>query len=281
MPPSSDVSPPIPPLASHAPGLRGLYALADADACAVRGIEFEALARCFLAADLPLVQVRAKSWSTEAVGALARRLLPFVRPGTRLVLNDHLGLVRQLQREHPQHAPSLGLHVGQGDVPLAEVRRVAPDLFVGISTHDPIQVSAVVDGVRPHYLAYGPIFETSSKHNPEPRTGICSLVEIDKKLKDLEIPVVAIGGISSDSLARVASHCDLIASISMMLPPWGDGGRTPDNWEGETLARARALHEEICRTPRRGGTPAGVLSQQAGDVDARELLRGGYRQSRD
>lgn len=247
MSPSGVVSPPESLTASATPRLRGLYALADADACMGCGIEVEALARCFLAAGLPLVQLRAKSWSVDEVGKLAERLLSFVGPNTRLILNDHLELVLELRQRRPEAAPRLGLHVGQGDVPVATVRRLAPDLIVGLSTHDEMQVREAIDGARPDYLAYGPIFGTGSKRNPEPATGLHSLQRVHEELSVLGLPLVAIGGIQGDSLDSVSCRCDLVASISMVLPPTVGAGAS-EHWARETQAHCRALHQRICST---------------------------------
>ena len=68
-----------------------------------------------------------------------------------------------------------GVHVGQEDVPVALVRRIAGGaLAVGISTHDAAQIDAAVSE-RPDYVAVGPVFATSSKERPSPVLGVDGL----------------------------------------------------------------------------------------------------------
>ena len=64
-----------------------------------------------------------------------------------------------------------GVHVGQDDVPVALVRKVAPGLRVGLSTHDAAQVEAALEE-GPDYLAVGPVFATASKDRPSPVVGL-------------------------------------------------------------------------------------------------------------
>ena len=89
-----------------------------------------------------------------------------------------------------------GVHVGQGDLPPAEARRiVGPQRLVGISTHNPEQFHAALNSGA-DYIAVGPMFPSPTKpqdHVPGPELLRLALSETD-------IPIVPIGGITPETL---------------------------------------------------------------------------------
>jgi thiamine-phosphate pyrophosphorylase len=113
-----------------------------------------------------------------------------------------------------------GVHLGQADLPLADARRLAPELELGISTHGLDQLDRALDE-RPAYVAFGPIFQTSSKRDPEPAVGLELLAEASRRCRAAAVPLVAIGGVSLENAASVAPWADLGAAISALLPPSG------------------------------------------------------------
>ena len=108
------------------------------------------------------------------------------------------------------------LHVGQEDLTPAEARRVVPpETIIGFSTHNPAQISAAQNEPI-DYLAFGPVFPTASKQNPDPTVGIEGL----KRARTLtDKPLVAIGGITLDN-ARLCfeAGADSLALISALIP---------------------------------------------------------------
>jgi thiamine-phosphate pyrophosphorylase len=103
------------------------------------------------------------------------------------------------------------VHVGQDDLPLAEVRRVAGDrLRVGVSTHNPIQArEAVASGAD--YIGFGPVFATSSKERPDPVVGLDALRAVAASAG--RTPVVAIGGITIETVRLVAGAGAAAAAV--------------------------------------------------------------------
>ena len=66
------------------------------------------------------------------------------------------------------------------------------------------------------YLAIGPIFETSSKENPDPVVGLEGLRRVRQIVG--QIPLVAIGGVRPENLREVlAAGADSVAVISLLL----------------------------------------------------------------
>jgi thiamine-phosphate pyrophosphorylase len=107
-----------------------------------------------------------------------------------------------------------GVHVGQDDLPVHIVRRLAPMLRIGVSTHSLSEVErALVD--QPDYVAFGPVFETRSKNEPERVVGIDTLCAAVARCP---MPVVAIGGIDLERANDIARATHLGAAIAALLP---------------------------------------------------------------
>jgi thiamine-phosphate pyrophosphorylase len=183
-----------------------LYAIVDWDLLGARsvGTAVTELAR----GGAGLVQLRAKgatdraflSWSREAVAAARSAGVP-------LLVNDRADIALL--------AGADGVHVGQEDLRPADVRRVLPaPAIVGVSTHSLAQLDAAA--LEPvDYVAIGPIFETRTKHRPDPIVGLEFVREARRRTPR---PLVAIGGIGSEDAARVVeAGADGVAMISALL----------------------------------------------------------------
>jgi len=169
--------------------LRGFYAVLDRDD--------EDLAR-LLAKYACVLQVRLKPRGKRVdledivrVARMARRVCDAV--GIPLVVNDRVDVALI--------AGADGVHLGQTDLPITEARVLAGDrLFVGVSTHDLEQVRAA-RAAGADYLGFGPVFATSTKENPDLVQGIAGLRGAVSAAGT--IPIVAIGGITTDQVAAV------------------------------------------------------------------------------
>jgi len=92
-----------------------------------------------------------------------------------------------------------GVHVGQDDMPLAEVREVlGGELLVGLSTHAPQEVDAA-DPALVDYIGVGPVHETPTKPG-RPAVGT-ELVRY--AAAHARMPFFAIGGLQRNNLAEV------------------------------------------------------------------------------
>jgi thiamine-phosphate pyrophosphorylase len=190
--------------------LRGLYPIVDAEALAARGISPIPFAKEVLESRPPLLQLRAKSLGARETLELLRALVPLTRrAGTLLFANDRPDLALL--------AGADGVHVGQSDLPLVEVRRFAPGLKVGVSTHALGELTDALAG-KPDYVAFGPVFSTRSKAAPEPTVGVELLSSASELARRAGIPLVAIGGIDRARLEQAGAHADLLAVIAALLP---------------------------------------------------------------
>ena len=177
-----------------------LYPIADADSCA----DVVALAEAILAGGARLLQLRAKRATTRELIALARAVRERAdRAGALLILNDRADVATLV---------GTGVHLGQDDLPPAAARAIlGPDAVIGFSTHNLAQLDAAVRAGGVDYLAFGPIFATRSKANPDPELGGAMLAEARARCP---LPLVAIGGITAETIPSLrAAGADAVAII--------------------------------------------------------------------
>ena len=183
-----------------------LYAIVDTQLLAGRPVA--EVVRALARGGASLVQVRTKLGDDRERVRLAREACAVAREvGVPLVVNDRADIARIVGAD--------GVHVGQDDLPPAAARAVVgPDAIVGVSTHDPEQASkAAAEPVD--YVAFGPVFPTRTKANPDPVVGLAGLRAIRRLVAR---PLVAIGGITRQNAADVvAAGADGVAVISDLL----------------------------------------------------------------
>ena len=210
----------------------GLYPILDVDSLHARNFSPIAFAERVLAARPALLQLRAKSSNARDTLALLRALAPICQAvGCTLFANDRPDLALL--------AGAPGVHVGQHDLPLAEVRRVGPSLAVGVSTHTLDELEAAL-AERPDYVAFGPVYATPSKSDHETPVGLDGLARAHERAQRAGVPLVAIGGLNLTRAPAVGAHAEAAAVIGALLP---EG----DELDGVT-ARARALQEALLAT---------------------------------
>lgn len=120
------------------------------------------------------------------------------------IINDNIDLALLVDAD--------GVHIGQDDLPINEVRRLLGDKkIIGLSTHSPIQAKkAVLDGAD--YIGVGPIFSTKTKVNVCDPVGLEYLEWVKE---NIDIPFVTIGGIKEHNLEKVIdSGAACIALVS-------------------------------------------------------------------
>lgn len=109
-------------------------------------------------------------------------------------------------------AEASGVHLGQDDLPLSAARKLLPEDSIIGGTSSTLKEALEVEQQGADYLALGHIFETSTKAKQyEPR----GLDYLHKVCEVVDIPVVAIGGITLDNAAEViAAGADMVAVSS-------------------------------------------------------------------
>jgi thiamine-phosphate pyrophosphorylase len=183
-----------------------LYPIVDAS-CFREYAGLFAAAEELVAAGCTLLQYRDKSGNARQMLDQARELRARLGPSIKLIMNDRADLCLAADFD--------GLHIGQDDLSPESARRIiGPDRRLGVSTHNPEQL-AEADKTSADYLAIGPVFETSSKVNPDSTVGL----EGVRRARELTSkPLVAIGGITrSNARSIIDAGADSVAVISDLL----------------------------------------------------------------
>ena len=190
--------------------MRGLYPILDVDSIRAKGLDLLAFAAAVIKARPALIQLRAKHAAARDTLATLRALrAPTRQAGVLLFANDRPDLALLAECD--------GVHLGQDDLALDDVRRIAPSLAIGVSTHDAGELARALAG-RPSYVAFGPVYATTSKERTDPVVGLDGLAAAGARARAAGIPLVAIGGIDLERAAAVASHAELAAVIGALLP---------------------------------------------------------------
>lgn len=140
---------------------------------------------------IDVVQLRAKGHNPEEVERWGAALLPICREGgVPFFINDHAEIAASIGAD--------GIHVGQDDASMDEVRAIVGDaMLVGRSTHSPAQAAAAAADPRTDCIGFGPLFATPTKPTYEP-IGTAEIREVHALYPDL--PIFCIGGIKKESL---------------------------------------------------------------------------------
>ena len=122
----------------------------------------------------------------------------------RIIINDRVDIAVAVRAD--------GVHLGQDDLPPDRARTLlAPTAIVGFSTHN-LKQAMEADSTSADYIAFGPVFQTSTKENPDPVVGLEQLAEIKRRVSK---PLVAIGGITLERAESVIeAGADSLAVIS-------------------------------------------------------------------
>jgi thiamine-phosphate pyrophosphorylase len=156
-----------------------------------------------------LVQIRDKHSSSRAFYQAAVEGLKVAREqNVRVLINDRVDLALLCGAD--------GVHLGQDDISPEQARRLLGDeAVIGFSTHTVAQVRTAVE-LPVDYIAFGPIFSTSTKKESGPVVGLELLAEVTALAG--EIPVVAIGGINETNIDFVMkAGASSAAVISWLL----------------------------------------------------------------
>lgn len=140
-----------------------------------------------------MLQLREKRLDDRALLAAAAEITAVTRgTETLFVMNDRADLALL--------AGADVLHLGQGDISLADARRVVgPEMKIGLSTHSLQQAhEAIAAGAD--YIGFGPVWPTPTKAIADPAVGLKQLSEV---VGFSSVPVVAIGGIFPENLDEV------------------------------------------------------------------------------
>ena len=175
-----------------------------------------------------IVQLREKHLGQADFLAEAERFVALCREkGAVSIINDDVEIAAQVGAD--------GVHVGQEDLEAGRARQVlGPDKVIGVSAHSVAEALAA-QAAGADYLGVGAAFATGTKTDAKP----ISRETIRAITAAVDIPVVAIGGISRDNILELRDcGLDGVAVVSALF------AQTDVKAAAEELLR---LSEEIAR----------------------------------
>lgn len=164
-----------------------------------------------IAGGATLIQLREKRAAPKDFYESAKAVINFARTqNVKIIINDRVDIALAAKAD--------GVHLGQDDLPIEAARKILGDkAIIGFSTHTPAQAAEAAK-LPVDYIAIGPVFQTSSKENPDATLGLEKLKKVREAVGDF--PLVAIGGINVENAASVLqSGADSLAVISAILNP--------------------------------------------------------------
>lgn len=182
-----------------------LYLATDPDLTA--GRDLCGLVAQAVTAGVTVVQLRDKHASGLELYETACRLRAVTRRlGVPLIVNDRVDIMLA--------AGADGVHVGSADLPLAQVRALAPGRLVGYSVTGPADL-VVAQRFGADYVGIGPVFPTATKPDASAALGIEGLRRL---AASTDLPCVAIGGITpANSASVLEAGADGVCAISAIL----------------------------------------------------------------
>lgn len=147
---------------------------------------------------IKIIQYREKRSfkSYDAILEECRQVRALTRAaGVTFIVNDYVDVAILVDAD--------GVHVGQDDLPVGEVRKLlGRNKIIGLSTHSPQQAKdALLAGAD--YLGVGPIFATKTKDDVCDSVGFSYL---DWVVENISLPFVAIGGIKLHNVDQVVQR---------------------------------------------------------------------------
>lgn len=181
----------------------GLYAITDSRLG--RMIEQVSLA---IDGGAVLIQYREKHLPREERGRVAHALATLCRErDVPLIINDDIELAAT--------CGAAGVHLGRDDAPVSHARRrLGRRAIIGVSCYDRLERAHTAAGMDASYVAFGRFFPSNTK----PGAVSASPALLTQARREINLPIVAIGGITEQNIPQVwRAGADSAAIISDIL----------------------------------------------------------------
>jgi len=192
-------------ISTSAQKIRGLYAVtpdeADTDVLLAK-------VEAALQGGINVLQYRNKAASHKLQTQQARAILPLCRQyGVPLIINDSVKLCLTLDAD--------GVHLGADDGNLAEARaRLGAGRILGASCYNRLDLALSAAQAGADYVAFGACFASGTK----PNAPVASLQLFTQAKQAVDVPLVAIGGITLNNAAQVIqAGADAVAVVGALF----------------------------------------------------------------
>ncbi len=168
-----------------------LYLILDAEV-----IDYEKMMRITplaIKGGVDIIQLRDKRGTSRDVCQIAKKLCSVIQGKIPFIVNDRVDIALA--------AGADGVHIGQEDLPLKDVRKiVGPDFLIGVSCqklHHLPQAQKEAD-----YIGFGSVFKTLTKPDRQPM----DLGLLQKAWQQSGIPLFAVGGITRKNIRQLTDR---------------------------------------------------------------------------
>ncbi len=151
-----------------------------------------------------IVQYRDKSTDRRKRMADAKELLDLCRRyEATFIINDDVELAAAIGAD--------GVHLGRNDLDITKAReRLGDTAIIGISCYNRLELATAAQEAGADYAAFGRFFPSSTK----PQAVQAEIGLLQEAKKALQIPIVAIGGITPENGASlIAAGADMLAVV--------------------------------------------------------------------
>ena len=118
--------------------------------------------------------------------------------GATFIIDDNVLLAKKIKAD--------GVHLGKNDMPVAEARKIlGEDFIIGGTVNSFEDIEKVLSNATPDYFGCGPFRFTTTKQKLAPIIGLEGYKNIITQMKEnnINIPLVAIGGIGKEDIAQI------------------------------------------------------------------------------
>lgn len=118
--------------------------------------------------------------------------------GATFIIDDNVALAKSIGAQ--------GVHLGKGDMPIAEARKIlGKEFIIGGTVNSFDDILYHLQNSMPDYFGCGPFRYTSTKRNLAPILGIEGYSDIIKQMREhnITIPLIAIGGIAKEDIPQL------------------------------------------------------------------------------
>jgi thiamine-phosphate pyrophosphorylase len=156
---------------------------------------------------IAVLQYRNKLADADQKRAQAKVLIEHCRKlNITLIINDDVELARELDAD--------GVHLGEHDGDFKTARSLlGHNAIIGASCYNSFALAEKAAAEGADYIAFGAVYKSATK--PQAR---CAGLELFSQAKSLNLPMVAIGGITPDNATQIlAAGADFLAVIGAVF----------------------------------------------------------------
>lgn len=144
------------------------------------------------------LQLRVKDWTYEDVLSLAKQVKEIcAEQHVTFIINDNVSIAKSVGAD--------GVHLGKNDMPPSEARMILGEAAIIGGTANTFEDIQRLASEKVDYIGCGPFRFTTTKKNLSPIVGLEGYKEKVRQMKQagINIPVVAVGGITENDIADI------------------------------------------------------------------------------